>query len=1574
MGKHYPTNVFFSLTGLNRDKPLLDRSGRVRHSVVHTDEETGTMRVLHLDLRKNEKNPEKITLKGHYLLNSQGSRNEIVEFLNVSLFDHKGTIEIQAVSLLGKGLDINDSVVFDGVVRSLNKIYHAISKKHRWVNFLKPFREAGIMPTPIGRVHFPGLYSNGEIRSYFSKVKKESQVDGIEANDNLGVINEKPVFPALFFHAIAGCGPEHYARESSYTKDFTVQGEDGVLYSLNYHFEEVESENHVNETCVLTVMQQDGGIKEYDIYALKSEPIKEDPSNIRLKKLKFFHVNSPKGNMENIPLDDPSAVTNALKAIRMINRTVRNGLDGFEDDYKRGADKRRLLLLSDILSLAGVNKSMLPTPAAAQRGRLVITPQGGNNKSKVVSEYDQHIGANSNLVDVYASRQSRPKNSYIVDLGVLFHDKFDVTFSNLGRFFKHKHDVSHNPERVIDAIFITHRHKDHISQLAYLVKAGYELPAVIMPPLARNQIKREMNELKIDKAIQEEIFSKCIVPDFKTIPLESSEATPFEINISGQSFKLWWENLEGERLGQYERYPVIEHGGNKVRVGPMPHSDPGYMYEFITHAGGHLFTGDFKLDPTIELYQASYKPWLSAVTAKAASIDSTGALRGENERTPYEGEIKESIIRLFNENPDRRMICPIIGSNTARLTTLISAMSKTGKKFLIADGKAIEDLVRDLDQVHGLKEWAKRVHGVSVIDRKTKEASRIYDEELDHNYVICPTGTQDEDYSSMNRALRDWLPENRYTLSGNDLIVPLQGPIPVGNNPRRRKAAQFFAEFCIGCDYILPELIEKETDLKLSGSGHASPLDLKELYQLTGIKTAYVVHGGPEHLAAAQKIANDNGLKSCAPDLSEGYETLLDGTPRLFRKEETQIVGVRTLLPQKESFWLKRHFLTTVIPVKNYNNSDTGIAIQGLEKAVAKALGIDSELMTAEAMSANRLSKSFNRSSPNGYLSRTYPFGVERYRDSDVYKVKNIGGYVAFDTETTGIDTNFDYIDQFSLAMWDFDKKLQFETELRQCVPNFHVKSPEALLVTNTSPYDEGDLPPYAFADRIHKSFATVKQRTKTYHKQHNIDAYKANPHLKSKTIVVAHNLPFDDRFVRKTMGINLWDKTRPHASDGMVGIDTRALARAVYAVRSNEFKVSRKPDSDFLDFTLRSLCENNGIEYDEEKAHASALYDLHLAMQLFWKLQAVAPDITEQIIYNADYGSGELLNDLMGQSTGFDGPHPVFSYVSRRADRPTIQIGSWVGTLSGRYSVILNLTKDISEILSLDEEAIHKRILDRNDDFFELIDLKSNPIILPAAHFYEQNSVQKYPKEMIDRRARTLKEHLNYMSPKNEWTNLSERLSTVWERDAQSVLSKFSESEPDLTKPVTVALEQGRAFVSQAVSSNLVMAATSIFNPIKQKVGKALKVFRQAAVEYYEDDTAKPKADSLESVKEALNTAITKKGMSEGQCFLMTSIARDIAPEILEQEHTQRIEEYEAFHGLVTLERAQEALRKLHNDPQRMAYYVGENKSKKKLLLEIEKYIGEKQRHYQPSESVRNFLHPWRGISTKPNFPNLAA
>ena len=47
---------------------------------------------------------------------------------------------------------------------------------------------------------------------------------------------------------------------------------------------------------------------------------------------------------------------------------------------------------------------------------------------------------------------------------------------------------------------------------------------------------------------------------------------------------------------------------------------------------------------------------------------------------------------------------------------------------------------------------------------------------------------------------------------------------------------------------------------------------------------------------------------------------------------------------------------------------------------------------------------------------------------------------------------------------------------------------------------------------------------------------------------MVAHNAPFDSRFIQRELGRNLEPKVRVHESDGMLSVDTRNISRAMLA------------------------------------------------------------------------------------------------------------------------------------------------------------------------------------------------------------------------------------------------------------------------------------------------------------------------------------------------------------------------------------------------------------------------------------------
>ncbi len=1547
MSIHYPSSTFYSISGLQRDRFLFEKTGRIQHSVVLTEEDTGVLRAVHLDIARNSDNPAKISIKGHYLLHAGPRLNREEIFLNTSLEEKDGLIILDRAVFLGHDIDVADQAKAFSFVSALNKLNEKVARKHEWPNFIRVFEDNGISTPPIGRKSLPGLYSNGDVKSFYPARKRMK--DSIVESEI-----QEPSYPALFFHAIAGSGPEYYSGQEAITHSFTVRDEQsGNLYIWSYNYKQGKTPGHVEMSCQLGIHSKEGE-QVHPLYKLTATPQKNDNNRTAIRQLEVYHPNSGGGSAK-IDLTNDKAVSDTLKLIRMYNRTIRAGIEGIEEDFRRRPENRQLYFPTDIMMLTGLTKTLMPAAPSGAKGRFIFTPLGGQNTRETISSYDQHIGGNSYRFDYYPPGEKKP-NSIIVDAGALFHDKYDLTMSNIGRYLYHRYDKTHVPETETRMILFTHPHKDHLAQLGYIIKKGYQLPPMIMPPLVLRQLKRDLGELKMDKKIKAEILEKCIVVEPDSIPADAVEGSPHKVRIGKETVSLYWEHLKGDRLGQFERYPVVRMGEFKIRIGPMPHSSPGFMYEIITPAGGQLHTGDFKLDPSLQLYQSPYQPWLDGVASQAVSIDSTGATRDADAVTPMESDIQISVARLFREHADKRFICPVLGSNVARMTTLVAAMGQVGRQYLVVDGKALEDLIDDLESIHGLREWALRVHGVTIAKQGSKAARRIYEEEPLDNYVIAATGTQDEAYSSMNRAIRDWLPEHRFRLEPHDIVVPLQGPIPVGKNQFLRKSARYFAEAFHGIHYILPEEIEKESDYLLSGSGHASPKDIERFYGMVrSCKVSYPIHGGPAQLEAGAAIARKCGLQSIVVGNSEGYETLKNGTMRLFRREVGEMVAIRNQTPTPEQFYLKGKFSTTVVPLKPRDKSEAGVALAGLEEAISEALGADVYNEASQNMGFS-LSKTFNMSTGKGYMLSNHAFGIERY-DQNVYKAKRIGGYAAFDTETTGTDPDVDSIEQFSVAAWSLEKVLVMEEELVQKISEDQTYHPEALLVTNRDPMEkkEGDHP-ILFSEKIQRAFKKIKKHSGDSFRKTNPEDYAQDTKARVKTINVAHNLKFDDRFMRELHARTLSERVRPHSTDGHIGLDTRNLARVIHAVYPEKLKVRKKADGKFLDFTLKALCEENGVPYDDEQAHSSALYDSHRAMHLFWKMEEISPDITSQMILNADSSDNHLLDDMSGMDTGFNGPYPVFSYLSPRADRPDIRLGSLVGTVgNGRYAVVMNMAKKGGrDIINLPAKDIIQKIKDPKDDSLELIDLRANPMIMPARFFYARNSVQKYPRETIDRRAHDLKEHLNYVSPDSNWKNISEKIESLWRENQFSIYASLRDGEePDIRNPASSILKDKLRALSKLSSSNLSLHAHATFNPIAQKSFKKIREYRQAAIEYLESGEA--------DITSVYNQVILYPGLSEDQALLVNHIHYDMKPGDLSADSARKVMEARSFFAAQSALRAEEALVALEGNKERQEQLGLQSEGKRTLFEKIKAYVAVKALLHKFNEDSRLYLHPWR-------------
>lgn len=1544
MGREYQEHLWPSFFGFQEDADLLKKTGHIRHAVVITDFDSGVVRSVHLSVKKES--DTKFVFSANYLYHANSRINHSEEFFRIEFDKVDSKLVMTSAKTMGVEQDVNNPNVCHNLSRATSALYDGVARKHEWINPVSVFEDNAVAIPAIGRSALPGLYANGDM-----KATQKITHDDDETHE--------PVYPALFFPAIVGFGPESYGRERSVTHNLAIpDGDGGGLYILSQKYSHGKTPLHVTMSAELTHHGKDGD-KTMQLYEVETSPHKGSLKTGKIKSLGIFLPNrtDKTQSLEPVDLGDPLAVSATLKNIRMINRLIRGGSEKLREELQKKPQDRRIFLPSDIQFLSHLNQVMSDIPPAPKKsGRFVFSVIGGNATKRIVSDYDLNIGANGYKLDYYPPGEKKA-SSLIIDAGVLFHDQFDIAFFNAGKYLYHKYDKSHVPESKVQAFLFTHRHKDHLAQLAYLVKKGYILPPLIMPPLALNQLQREMRELEIEKKIEKAILAKCHVVDSFTDVDPRNPTKVTKTKIAGEVIEQWTEVVPGERLGQSEYFPMLKIGDFTVRVGPMPHSDPGNMYDIITPAGSHRHTGDYKLDDTIQVRQGSFKSWLTAHKPDSLSADSTGATRGADETTPNEAVIQESVTRLFLENPNSRFICPILGSNTARFTTLIAAAGAADRKYVIVDGKALEDLMRDLDKTLSLRKWALDNFDVKVLSQSSAEAKRVLAEQPDSKIVMAITGTQDEPYSSLNRALRDWLPPHRFGLKTTDIIVPLQGPIPVGDNLFRREGAAYYTEKLHGARMILPEKVAEEAKLILAGSGHASPRDIKNMIKLSGTPFVIPVHGGPKQLKAHAELAREVGAETLVLNPFEEVEIKKGKQVTVFRYVAGEFVGIRSRLPTKEQFYLKRNFQSNVFPMKPMDPTEAGVMLDSFEKSLRAHLAPNKTDTVLSEYTSFSLIHAFNKLSVNGFLIRRLPFGIEKY-DKDVYEAKRISVIAGMDTETTGKDARYDYVQQYAMTITNLENKILDKIELRSAVPAYHTADPEALLVTRTSPEEiKKGSTPMVFAADISQSIKTLKAAAKTeYQKTHPDDP---DPSQRVKALLVAHNLKFDDRFIRMTLGQGLYDKVRPHTTDGVIGMDTRNVARALYSVMSDKFKVTRKEGSAFLDFTLQGLCEANGIPYDPRKAHNSASYDVGRALALFQKQREIAPKIVEQMILNADTSTGHLLNDMSGMDMGFGGPHPVFSYVSPLAIRPDLKIGSFLGTTSGgRYAVVMNLAYPPKDILLKSDDEIAAILRDSNDERLELIDLRGQPIVLPAKHFFATPQGKKMPRETIDRRANYIAHSLNYVEPASGWRNLAERLDEIWNSQSAGIIASrlFDPERPELDHGLEFrSLPDGRR-PQEDIIANLKLRAHATFDPINQQALRDLKNYRRAVVDYLRLESLDERAVMKPALLELYKTVAAKYKDN----LLLHNVHYDIAPEDMAEKDRKLVERYRAWHGHQMATRAEESLDYIHESPALHDKYTS-GKKMKLLMKDVRTYVSDQRAAFPISEDARLHIHPWR-------------
>jgi mRNA degradation ribonuclease J1/J2/DNA polymerase III epsilon subunit-like protein len=1529
---------FLSDFGLNDVWELLSQTGFATYATISTDLNDGIIRALLMRAKKTAQNEYRLRIK--YLHHSQASENNVQDILELKFKESGEFFEITDARLDGRSIDIDNPKIRYAVAEAFREFSDHIIRRNEWINPVKVIDKARLPRPHIGRRAWPGLYLSGD----FKTAQRAAQPSFIQ----------EPVYPALFLPAIIGVGRENYGGKEKNTQRIAIHGTRGVQENsaLEYSYAQGKTPQHMHVKGVVSLYGPSHEQEEV-FYEVKTRPHKRHKKLSEITELRYMG--------QNIDLNNAVAVAAALKVIRNTNRMIRAGEYALLADLQKSPHARRHALPSDLALHTGLYEHLNARTPIPPEGIMSFTVVGGNNLKRQISDADIGIGDNQYIIgyEYLNAKKERAAEAVMIDAGVQFHDVFDVTFNNPAKYFRHKHDKSHVPALPVQAILFTHRHKDHLGQLAYLVKNCYELPVLVMNEMTILQFKRDLAELDIPKHIKDEILTHCYpINMIKDVhpenPLKRKKTT-----ICGTTIEQWTETALDDTTGKLEHYPILKIGHMKIRVGPMPHSDPGMMFNVITPAGSHLHTGDYKIDNTIKVPMPPLDPWLRAGQPDTISADSTGATReGDN---PTEADVGKTIKAELEAHPNNRFIFPMLGSNLARLTTTIVAMAEanTRHKTLIIDGRAVENLVRDADKVFGLKAWAKNAYGIDIIFRteKKKALKFLNDRSRDDEYALLVTGTQDEPFSSINKAVRDLLPVGRYSITPNDRICFLQGVIPTGDNFLRRRNLKDFTELYHGATVILPEIVQQEAIWH--SSGHNNRPQMKHIIVQSGKNGSFPVilpvHGGPAQLAEHVKLANEVGAHAILMEHDMSVRIQKGGKVTPYQIIVPELIGIVAKNSDPAKFYLKGRFEVAVIPIKPVLPFSASILVDHFEAAVLKAAGVHSLFEAANTLPVS-LSTTFNAQTINRFLINNMPFGFDKYRGRTVFTEKNIGAVAGIDTETTELDARKGLIREFALQTGDLDRKKISETQIFQSIPDYRIPSLQAALVTGTDPETLAEgLPAHLFIRDMDAAIRSVKEHSHRIAQAiENAKAKKPGESVLKirkngvKAILLAHNLPFDSRFIWMENARNLITEARPHQTHGQIGLDTRALSRTLAAYCPSKYKVNIRAENGFADHTLGSLCKANGIQFDEQQAHGGA-YDTGLCLKLFWHQYDTAPDLVSQMIVNADSSTGHLLNDITGMDTGFSGPHPVFSYVSSSAKRPNPQMGCLLGTMdTDRYAVIFNLKYDPNDYMHLSPDKLTDIIIDRDSDVIELIDLRNNPIIVPARYGLQVKANGPVPKEVLDRRAAIIKKNISYNDPRRNWLNITQKIESLWEQRRHDVQIALLTKYGDPLEPLNRFLTNGPTPDKSAGS--LLKRPDNVFD---QAIRKSIKLY----------------VDALQSEKYADASLHYKEIISFGNRLgeardTIINVHYDICKEDLSAADRARVESMRTYMLFLRYQSLKKEVHELETNTALWARFVGQSPEKIEIFKKTKQWLQDHRHLESLPASAQNLIHPWREIT----------
>ncbi len=504
---------------------------------------------------------------------------------------------------------------------------------------------------------------------------------------------------------------------------------------------------------------------------------------------------------------------------------------------------------------------------------------GGNNKHR--------IGANCGLC-VYKGRDEAGrsvKRAVLFDAGLLSTDprlpedpalgECDTVIPDLAPYLRKKDDPSHRPEIVLDAVYLTHNHSDHLGALPFMALLGYELPPVYATPYTAKRLEQELTLAGVPNADWPQIF--MIAPG-----------------------------------------KPINEGPLRITAFWVSHSTPQSAGFFIeSPAGNALNPGDFKLDQSV-LWGPAFSPaqFNRIVDGKKIDLlllDSTGA---DRDITPItEADVRQALREVMDEHPGKRVIVAVMGGFEENMASVARVAAEKNKTLWIAGWSHEQSLAALSETGMTLQDHV----GLPVTVRTLapgKAARDLAASEAGANVVIV-TGAQGKPNAALTRAVEGT--HNALNLDPDKDIVLFCAPsIPGQEGGRQRLFAQLRNKG-------IPFLTRQEKPLY--AHAHARLPEIRAMARLADAKMIVPIHGDKKLRDDCANAMKQEGWNVIRADNGETIRvtttavTVADSR----HKARPRLTGFKTL---QGNGWQDRHYMMvrTADVTFNFANDDAPVA------------------------------------------------------------------------------------------------------------------------------------------------------------------------------------------------------------------------------------------------------------------------------------------------------------------------------------------------------------------------------------------------------------------------------------------------------------------------------------------------------------------------------------------------------------------------------------------------------------------------------------------------------------------------